>query len=44
MRRRNIVGLLAKALDRENPDLLMKVLHFLKKLSLFRENIEQMVS
>jgi hypothetical protein len=43
MRRKNIVGMLIKALDRENTDLLLLVVTFLKKLSVFRENKEDMV-
>ncbi|KAG8228826.1 hypothetical protein J437_LFUL008322 [Ladona fulva] len=42
MRRRNIVGMLIRCLDRDNPDLLVLVLTFLKKLSIFRENKNDM--
>ncbi|XP_046404614.1 kinesin-associated protein 3-like [Ischnura elegans] len=42
MRRRNIVGMLIRCLDRDNPDLLVLVLTFLKKLSIFRENKDDM--
>ncbi|KAF4518002.1 hypothetical protein B566_EDAN012754 [Ephemera danica] len=42
MRRKNIVGMLVKALDRDNQDLLLLVVTFLKKLSVFRENKDDM--
>ncbi|XP_043270481.1 kinesin-associated protein 3 isoform X2 [Venturia canescens] len=42
MRKRNIIGMLIKSLDRVNNDLLMLVITFLKKLSIFRENKETM--
>ncbi|XP_072377125.1 kinesin-associated protein 3 [Diabrotica undecimpunctata] len=43
MSKRNIVGLLAKALERENEDLLILVITFLKKLSIMQCNKEVMV-
>ncbi|XP_056631123.1 kinesin-associated protein 3 isoform X2 [Diorhabda carinulata] len=43
MSKRNIVGLLAKALERENDDLLILVITFLKKLSIMQCNKEVMV-
>lgn len=43
MSKRNIVGLLAKALERENDDLLILVITFLKKLSIMQGNKEVMV-
>ncbi|XP_059490595.1 kinesin-associated protein 3 isoform X1 [Neocloeon triangulifer] len=42
MRRKNIVGMLVKALDRDNTDLLLLIVTFLKKLSVFRENKDDM--
>lgn len=44
MSKRNIVGLLAKALDRDNDDLLILVVTFLKKLSIMQCNKDAMVS
>jgi Kinesin-associated protein (KAP). len=44
MRKKNITGMLTKTLDRDNADLLILVITFLKKLSLFRENVDDMVS
>ncbi|XP_047355453.1 kinesin-associated protein 3 isoform X1 [Vespa velutina] len=38
MRKKNIIGMLIKTLDRTNTDLLILVVTFLKKLSIFREN------
>lgn len=43
MRKKNIIGMLIKSLDRTNTDLLMLVVTFLKKLSIFRENKDAMV-
>lgn len=44
MRNKNIVHLLVKTLDRENEELLVLVVSFLKKLSIFLENKNDMVS
>lgn len=44
MRRKNIVGLLVRMLERESPDLLLLVVSFLKKLSVYMENKDDMVS
>ena len=44
MRKRNVIVMLIKSLDRVNTDLLMLVITFLKKLSIFRENKDTMVS
>ncbi|XP_018577542.1 kinesin-associated protein 3 isoform X2 [Anoplophora glabripennis] len=44
MSKRNIVGLLVKALDRDNDDLLILVVTFLKKLSIMQCNKDAMVS
>ena len=44
MRKKNITGMLTKTLDRDNADLLILVVTFLKKLSLFKENVDDMVS
>ncbi|NWH56589.1 KIFA3 protein, partial [Geococcyx californianus] len=43
MRNKNIVHMLVKALDRENFELLILVVSFLKKLSIFMENKNDMV-
>ncbi|CAH1183421.1 unnamed protein product [Phaedon cochleariae] len=43
MSKRNIIGLLGKALDRENEDLLILVATFLKKLSIMQCNKEAMM-
>ncbi|CAG2056550.1 unnamed protein product [Timema podura] len=43
MRRKNVVGMLTKTLDRDNIDLLILVLTFLKKLAIFRENVDDML-
>jgi len=43
MRKKNVIGMLIKTLDRVNTDLLILVVTFLKKLSIFRENKELMV-
>lgn len=43
MRNKNIVHLLVKSLDRENEELLVLVVSFLKKLSIFLENKNDMV-
>ncbi|KDR23691.1 Kinesin-associated protein 3, partial [Zootermopsis nevadensis] len=42
MRKKNITGMLTKTLDRENVDLLILVVTFLKKLALFKENVDDM--
>ncbi|CAL4128904.1 unnamed protein product, partial [Meganyctiphanes norvegica] len=42
MRRKNIVGLLVRMVDRESPDLLLLVVSFLKKLSIYVENKDDM--
>ncbi|XP_069691639.1 kinesin-associated protein 3 isoform X2 [Periplaneta americana] len=42
MRKKNITGMLTKTLDRDNVDLLILVVMFLKKLSLFKENVDDM--
>lgn len=44
MRNKSIIGQLIHALDRENNDLLILVVSFLKKLSVFVENKNDMVS
>lgn len=44
MRNKNIVHMLVKALDRENFELLILVVSFLKKLSIFMENKNDMVT
>ena len=44
MRKKNITGMLTKTLDRDNADLLILVVTFLKKLTLFKENVDDMVS
>ncbi len=43
MRNKNIVHLLVKSLERENEELLVLVVSFLKKLSIFLENKNDMV-
>lgn len=43
MRKKNVIGMLIKTLDRTNTDLLILVITFLKKLSIFRENKDLMV-
>lgn len=43
MKRRKIVPLLVAMLDRNNPDLLYIVLSFLKKLSVFGSNKDEML-
>ncbi|KAL0117700.1 hypothetical protein PUN28_008837 [Cardiocondyla obscurior] len=42
MRKKNVIGMLIKTLDRTNTDLLILVVTFLKKLSIFRENKDLM--
>ncbi|KAK9302860.1 hypothetical protein QLX08_005265 [Tetragonisca angustula] len=42
MRKKNVIGMLIKTLDRTNMDLLILVIAFLKKLSIFRENKDLM--
>lgn len=44
MRKKNVIGMLIKTLDRTNIDLLILVIAFLKKLSIFRENKDLMVT
>ena len=44
MKKRNIVAYLAKALDRQNVELLILAVTFLKKLSVFRENKDAMLA
>lgn len=44
MRNKNIVGLLVKVLERDDEELLVLVVSFLKKLSIFLENKNDMVS
>lgn len=44
MRNKNIVHMLVKALDRDNFELLILVVSFLKKLSIFMENKNDMVT
>lgn len=44
MRNKNIVGLLVKVLERDDEELLVLVVTFLKKLSIFLENKNDMVS
>ncbi len=43
MRNKNIVHMLVKILDREDEELLLVVVSFLKKLSIFLENKNDMV-
>nr|XP_012148768.1 PREDICTED: kinesin-associated protein 3 isoform X2 [Megachile rotundata] len=42
MRKKNVIGMLIRTLDRTNTDLLILVIAFLKKLSIFRENKDLM--
>ncbi|XP_008217642.1 kinesin-associated protein 3 isoform X1 [Nasonia vitripennis] len=42
IRKKNVIGMLMKTLDRTNTDLLILVVTFLKKLSIFRENKDVM--
>ena len=42
MRNRQIINLLLSMLERNNPDLLFIVLNFLKKLSIFGDNKNEM--
>jgi len=42
MKNRNIIPQLMSMLDRNNPDLLFIVLNFLKKLSIFGDNKQEM--
>ncbi|XP_043481752.1 kinesin-associated protein 3 [Leptopilina heterotoma] len=42
MRKKNVIGMLIKTLDRFNSDLLILVVTFLKKLAIFRENKDLM--
>jgi len=44
MRRKNMVGMLLKSLERSTPELLILAVTFLKKLSLYKENKDEMVS
>lgn len=43
IRKKNVIGMLLKTIDRTNTDLLILVVTFLKKLSIFRENKDVMV-
>ena len=43
MHRKGIVSLLCRCLHRKNHDLLVLVVSFLRKLSIFQENINQMI-
>lgn len=43
MAKRNIIGLLVRMLERNNGDLLVTTLYFLKKLSIIGENKDQMI-
>ncbi|KYN07986.1 Kinesin-associated protein 3 [Cyphomyrmex costatus] len=43
MRKKNVISMLIKTLDRANTDLLILVVTFLKKLSIFRENKDLMI-
>jgi len=43
MVKRNIVGLLVRMLERNNGDLLVNTLYFLKKLSIIADNKDQMI-
>ena len=43
MRRRGAVLLLCRCLERESPDLLLLVVTFLKKLSIYVENKDELV-
>jgi hypothetical protein len=42
MKNRHVISLLMNMLERNNPDLLFIVLNFLKKLSIFGENKNEM--
>ncbi|KAJ8672674.1 hypothetical protein QAD02_003934 [Eretmocerus hayati] len=42
MRKKNLIGMLLKTLDRSNTDLLILVVTFSKKLSIFKENVDAM--
>ena len=42
MKNRHVISLLTAMLERNNPDLLFIVLNFLKKLSIFGENKNEM--
>lgn len=44
MKNKGIVSMLVQLLERENVDLLILVVSFLKKLSIFMENKAEMVS
>lgn len=44
MRNKNIVGLLVRVLERDDEELLVLVVSFLKKLSIFLENKNDMAS
>lgn len=44
MRRKHIVQMLVRALDRQNVDLLLLVVTFLKKLSIVRDNKDEMLA
>lgn len=42
MRRKNVIYMLVKVLDRQNIDLLILAVTFLKKLSIIKENKDEM--
>ncbi len=44
MKKRNLVATLVELLEWDSPELQMVVLSFLKKLSIFKENKDDMVS
>ncbi|CAG5073388.1 Similar to KAP115: Kinesin-associated protein 3 (Strongylocentrotus purpuratus), partial [Cotesia congregata] len=44
MRKKNIISMIIKTLDRTNTDLLILIITFLKKLSIFRENKDVMAN
>lgn len=44
MRKHNLVSYLIHSLDRSTPELLVLVVTFLHKLSIYKENKEEMVS
>ena len=44
MKNKNVIKMLVKSLDRDNFELLILVVSFLKKLSIFVENKTEMVS
>ena len=44
MRNKNLIPMLVKMLERNNEELLILIVSFLKKLSIFAENKDDMVS